>query len=119
MKKCLSLLGVEDLFEEPAFGCIFLQPVCKPERAAFKKVFDAIGIDIDNEEEMKEVCFFEDSFKNLSMAKDLGMKTVFVQCDTQKSEGRSDDELAVFDCVLRNLGEDLRDKMPELWDANK
>lgn len=46
---------------------------------------------------------FEDSFKNLVTAKSLGMLTVFIQSDTAREEGVSQEQLATVDAVVRDV----------------
>jgi len=55
---------------------------CKPEKEAFEKVLAALPLEDGEGEEGREggrvVVFFEDSFKNLLAARELGMKTVLI-----------------------------------------
>ena len=46
---------------------------------------------------------FEDSFKNLVAAKSLGLSTVFVQSDTAREEGVSDEQLEKVDAVVKDV----------------
>lgn len=46
---------------------------------------------------------FEDSFKNLVTAKSLGMSTVFIQSDTAREEGVSEEQLETVDAVVRDV----------------
>jgi pyrimidine 5'-nucleotidase len=109
----LDLLGVADLFES-VLGTEFLQnKVCKPEKEAFVRVLNHLGVP---ESEYKRVCYFEDSFKNLVAGKKLGFTTVFVSSSTLANEGRSADDLSQFDAVVeRKVGMGLKEILPSLW----
>jgi putative hydrolase of the HAD superfamily len=109
----LSLLGVDDLFEAVLGGAEFLSDkICKPERAAFVKVLEHLGMaDCPD-----RICFFEDSFKNLRAGKDLGFTTVFVKSSTLENEGRSLQDLSVFDAVVEGkVGMELKTLLPDLF----
>ena len=54
--------------------------VCKPEPAAFRKALQVSGAD------PRSTAMFEDSFKNLQTAKQLGMTTVLVAGETAAEE---------------------------------
>mmetsp|Transcript_63047 Transcript_63047/g.186238 ORF Transcript_63047/g.186238 Transcript_63047/m.186238 type:complete len:242 (-) Transcript_63047:575-1300(-) len=112
----LSLLGVADLFEH-VYGTEFMENrVCKPEREAFEMILDHMGV---HETERPNVCYFEDSYKNLATGQALGFKTVFVQSATLVHEGRSREELSLFDAVVDGkVGNMLREKMPSLWETS-
>ena len=112
-RQILTLLGVDDVFED-VLGTDFLgNKVCKPERAAFEKVLTYLSV------EPSSVCYFEDSFKNLMAGKELGMTTVFVTSSTLVNEGRLIEDLAQFDAVVENkVGWELQSKIPKLWDAS-
>jgi putative hydrolase of the HAD superfamily len=79
VKKVLEALGLFELFgEERLFAVDDVLPHCKPEAAAFEKIFENIG------HPSPESCIMvEDSMKNIRQAKKLGMKTVLI---TGKSE---------------------------------
>ena len=76
-------LGVERHFDA-VYGSDHMGDYCKPEKEAFEKVLAALPVLEDEGEEGREgeggreVVFFEDSFKNLMAAKELGMKTVLI-----------------------------------------
>ena len=110
----LQLLGVDDQFEA-VLGTHFLNnEVCKPERAAFEKVLKHLNM-MDHPE---EVCYFEDSFKNLIAGKELGFATVFVNGATLSNEGRTKSELDQFDAVVeRKVGMELKELFPRIFDA--
>lgn len=108
----LGLLGVADLFE-CVLGTDFLEnKVCKPEREAFDKVLNHLGGVSAN-----QVCYFEDSFKNLVAGKALGMQTVFVTSETLTNEGKSVKDLQnQFDAVVEGkVGMSLKEQLPNLW----
>ncbi|CAN0493356.1 unnamed protein product, partial [Discosporangium mesarthrocarpum] len=46
---------------------------------------------------------FEDSFKNLRTAKNMGMSTIFVQSETGKEEGVTDEDLPMVDVVVHQV----------------
>jgi pyrimidine 5'-nucleotidase len=106
----LDLLGVSDLFEA-VLGTDFLEnKVCKPERAAFDKVLELVGVPPER------ICYFEDSFKNMVAGKELGFSTVFVTSATLENEGRSREELCQFDAVVETkVGTTLKKQLPNLW----
>jgi FMN phosphatase YigB (HAD superfamily) len=104
--KCLKLLGIEDLMDG-VFGTDFHLGTCKPERACFDKVLAEIGMTGRE----GEVLYFEDSYKNLIRGKEMGMKTCFVNSTTLKEEGRGEDEIGVFDFVVRDIGRDWKEKV--------
>lgn len=108
----LDLLGVADLFEA-VLGTEFMKnQVCKPERAAFDKVLDYLGM----KDRPERICYFEDSFKNLLVGKELGFATVFVNCATLGNEGRSEEDLKQFDAVVEGkVGMELREQIPQLF----
>lgn len=109
----LKILGVEDLFEAVLGGAEFLaDKICKPERAAFDKVLEHLGL----ADSTDRICYFEDSFKNLMAGKEMGFKTVFVRSSTLENEGRSTEELSQFDAVVTGkVGMELKDLLPELF----
>ena len=55
---------------------------CKPDEIAFTKVLDDIG-DVRPE----NCAMFEDSFRNVVMAKQLGMRTIFVTGHDDTEQG--------------------------------
>ena len=77
--EALICLGVERHFDG-VYGSDHMGDYCKPEKEAFEKVLAALPLpSLEGEgEEGREVVFFEDSFKNLMAAKELGMKTVLI-----------------------------------------
>jgi len=109
----LQILGVDDLFEVVLGGADFLSDrVCKPEKEAFDKVLDFLGMT----DSVDRICFFEDSFMNLKAGKQLGFKTVFVKSSTLVNEGRSSEELSQFDAVIEGkVGMELKALLPELF----
>lgn len=110
----LELLGVADLFEA-VLGTGFLQhKICKPEKEAFEQVLDHLGV---KKSDHNRVCYFEDSFKNLVAGKELGFATVFVSSTTLQREGKSKEELALFDAVIETkVGMGLKEVLPSLWE---
>ena len=74
VKRVLEKLGLFDLFgEERLYAVDDVLPFCKPEKAAFEKIFNNIG------NPAPETCIMvEDSMKNIRQAKSIGMKTVLI-----------------------------------------
>jgi pyrimidine 5'-nucleotidase len=112
----LNLLGVNDLFDH-VLGTDFLQSkICKPELEAFTKVMSYLNVSPSN---YHRVCYFEDSFKNLKVGKELGFKTVFIVANTLTNEGMSQKELEEqqFDAILHGGKVDmtLKSLLPQLW----
>jgi len=127
----LTLLGVRDLFDD-VLGTDFLDSkVCKPELAAFSKVLNHLFSTEDDssptssslseayQDRNRRICYFEDSFKNLKVGKELGFRTVFVTSETLLNEGKSSQELqdAQFDAIIpgRVSAAGLRSQLPQLW----
>lgn len=92
-REALACLGVERHFEG-IFGSEHMGDHCKPELEAFEKVLKAIPLTLAEGRDGREgnaaeetrqdgwagesIVLFEDSFKNLMAAKQLGMKTVLI-----------------------------------------
>jgi len=80
-REALVCLGVEKHFDG-IYGSDHMGDHCKPEKEAFEKVLAALPLEDGEGEEGREggreVVFFEDSFKNLLAARELGMKTVLI-----------------------------------------
>ena len=115
----LELLGVRDLFKE-VLGTDFFGPtVCKPEPEAFQKVLQHLGLF----HRYRNVCYFEDSFKNLHAGqRDFGFRTVWiVSTTTLEAEGSlsSSADRHHFDAILHNTcvhPQELHAQLPELWE---
>mmetsp|Transcript_16957 Transcript_16957/g.32095 ORF Transcript_16957/g.32095 Transcript_16957/m.32095 type:complete len:245 (+) Transcript_16957:357-1091(+) len=72
--RVLREMGLDHVFpENRVFAVNDVLPTCKPEKEAFEKVFDAIGI-----KDPSECIMVEDSMKNIRAAKKLGMLTVLI-----------------------------------------
>jgi pyrimidine 5'-nucleotidase len=128
----LTLLGVRDLFSE-VLGTDFLESkVCKPEREAFSKILRFLFSADDHcsssssppsslesyHDRNRRICYFEDSFKNLKVGKELGFRTVFITSETLQNEGKSSLELEAekFDAILqKRVNTSLRSQLPQLW----
>lgn len=71
--RVLQALGLWEIFgEDRLFAVDDVLPHCKPEKKAFEKVFNAIGVTAE------ECILFEDSMKNIRRAKELGVQTVLI-----------------------------------------
>jgi putative hydrolase of the HAD superfamily len=120
--ECMDCLGITPYFEPTIYGAKFMNDVCKPEKAAFQMVLQDIGIDSASKEECSQVCFFEDSFKNLVTAHDMGMSTVFVQSEIHMREegvSLSEEQKAYLSCIVNTLSDEdgkvIKDKFPKLY----
>lgn len=114
-REILQILGVEDLFEA-VLGTDFLEHrICKPEVAAFHKVLEYLQVP---PEDYGRVWFFEDSYKNLQVGKQvLGFRTVFVQSSlTLEGEGKQALDFEQFDAIIApKVDMKLKEQVPELW----
>jgi len=124
-KEALECLGIADQFLE-VYGSKFMGDVCKPEALAFHAVLQhlqdpdpdssgATGIDL------KRVCMFEDSYKNLRTANLLGMGTVFIESKlTAAEEGVSESDRRILSAQVSSLSDEsgnnrLRKQLPGLF----
>mmetsp|Transcript_13336 Transcript_13336/g.28322 ORF Transcript_13336/g.28322 Transcript_13336/m.28322 type:complete len:229 (-) Transcript_13336:190-876(-) len=109
--QALEAMGIADCFEKDIFGSYFMDEVCKPEPAAFAKVFEHCKIDPHT------TAFFEDSLKNIKTAKSLGMTTVLITGRTLKEEdGQQQEVEAVVDAVVQKPGKaEVQAALPWLW----
>lgn len=109
-RQALEALGLLDCFDG-VFGAGRMDECCKPEPAAFEKLFAHFSIAHPH-----KCVFFEDSLKNLRTAKlAFGMRTVLVASPTLDEElatetAAHDDAsetaptaLACVDCVVRDV----------------
>jgi len=72
--RVLREMGLDHVFpENRVFTVNDTLPACKPEKEAFEKVFDAVGV-----KDPSECIMVEDSMKNIRAAKSLGMYTVLI-----------------------------------------
>jgi len=113
--KTLGLAVAGDPFER-VYGGLFCAPVCKPQREAFEKVIDDMGKNGKNVDPNRCV-MFEDSFKNLKTAKDMGMTTVFVRTVGGIDPVPSDEELDAYcDAVVDRMDRaQLFAQLPDLF----
>jgi FMN phosphatase YigB (HAD superfamily) len=87
--RALREMGLDKVFpEEKVFTVNDVLPYCKPEKEAFQKVFDAIGV-----KDPSECIMVEDSMKNIRAAKELGMATVLI-AGIGRMSGKTNDALA-------------------------
>ncbi|GAB5034109.1 Hypothetical protein NocV09_01700710 [Nannochloropsis oceanica] len=118
--EALVCLGVERHFDG-VYGSDHMGDYCKPEKEAFEKVLAALPVSsLEGEgEKGREVVLFEDSFKNLMAAKELGMKTILIYSKTTvKEEGRSEADFHTVDAVLPRLTLPIaRKKASFLWEG--
>lgn len=72
--RVLREMGLDHVFpHHRVFAVNDVLPACKPEKEAFQKVFDAVGVTNPS-----ECIMVEDSMKNIRAAKKLGMHTVLI-----------------------------------------
>lgn len=108
-----------EIFADSAiFAVDDVLPACKPEPAAFEKIFKSLGVSAES------CVMIEDSMKNVRAAKALGMRTVLVtgkdaaSQDGPETLGKGDDlpqaDDPAVDIVVRSVGE-LKTALPGLW----
>ena len=115
VKRVLQYLGLFDLFgEDRLFAVDNTLPHCKPEKEAFAKVFEKLGI-----QRAENCVMLEDSMKNIRQAKALGMKTVLITGHAETGrilpEDRPETSDPSVDISIAKI-EDLRQAAPGLWD---
>lgn len=117
VKKVLKSLDLFDLFgEERLYAVDDVLPHCKPEAAAFQKIFSQIG------NPSPESCIMvEDSMKNIRQAKALGMKTVLItgQAEDERRilpEDRPETSDPAVDCSLQTIHE-FPSVLASLWET--
>ncbi|KAK9819658.1 hypothetical protein WJX72_000858 [[Myrmecia] bisecta] len=111
-KIAVEALGLQDCFQG-VLGASFMGDSCKPARVVFEQVLKHLQAD------PQRTVMFEDSLKNLRMAKQLGMTTVLIAGPTLHEEAASasrSDVGEVVDVVVESPTEIcLRDRLPQLW----
>lgn len=120
VKRVLQELGLWESFgEDKLFAVDDVLPHCKPEREAFEKVFETLGV------KPGECIMVEDSMKNIRKAKELGMKTVLVTGlptgnktagELTKPGDAPNESDAAVDAVIEQASQ-LRDVLPGLWES--
>ncbi len=116
VKKVLEALDLLDLFgDERLYAVDDVLPFCKPEAAAFEKIFENIG------NPTPESCIMvEDSMKNIRQAKKLGMKTILVAGKSEVGRilpsDRPEANDPAVDCTIESI-EELQTALPGLWDS--
>jgi putative hydrolase of the HAD superfamily len=98
-RDALAALGVEDCFSD-VLGAKMMGDVCKPEVKAFEMMMEKIGVT-----DASQICYFEDSYKNMKAGMNLGMKTVFVDSETAREEGVTDEQRAACSAVVSTLSD--------------
>jgi len=72
--RVLREMGLDHVFpDDRVFAVNDVLPACKPEKEAFQKVFDAVGVT-----DPSHCVMVEDSMKNIRAAKELGMSTLLI-----------------------------------------
>eukprot|EP00605_Chrysophyceae_sp_TOSAG23-4_P002606 GSChrysophyteH1.ASY1.ANO1.2877.1 assembled CDS len=115
--QALDCLGVSDHFLH-IYGSKFMKDVCKPEREAFELVLR--HLDPESAIPMNRICMFEDSYKNLVTANELGMATVFIESNiTAGEEGVTDEQKGILDAIVPTLsdegGKEMAKLLPQLF----
>lgn len=114
VKKVLQALDLFDLFgDERLYAVDDVLPHCKPEPAAFEKIFENIG------HPSPETCIMvEDSMKNIRAAKKLGMKTILIRGKSESGRILPDDRPEAndpaVDCSMETI-EEILSALPGLW----
>jgi len=87
--RVLKEMGLDKVFpDEMIFTVNDVLPACKPEKVAFQKVFDAVGVT-----DPSQCLMVEDSMKNIRAAKELGMSTLLI-AGLGRLSNRENDALA-------------------------
>ena len=122
VKRVLIELGLWEIFgEERLFAVDDVIPHCKPEKEAFQKIFDALGVTAN------ECVMVEDSMKNTRQAKEFGMKTILIAGKDRKTTSGADacrilpgdapvEEDPAVDVCLETI-EEMRSVLPGLWET--
>jgi putative hydrolase of the HAD superfamily len=131
--RVLREMGLDRVFpENRVFAVNDVLPACKPEKEAFAKVFDAVGV-----KDPSECIMVEDSMKNIRAAKKLGMFTVLIagigrlkkngsnvisntfadEAEATKPGDAPDDSDPAVDVCIEHIKE-LKNVLPNLWNTN-
>ena len=104
-EECLKCIGIDHLFDG-IYGASFMNRKCKPEKEVFHQIVDTIGI-----KEYSKYCLFEDSVKNLDVAKSMGMGCVLI--DSNKKFQKQN----TYDCITCTLSNEkgLVAEFPKLY----
>jgi pyrimidine 5'-nucleotidase len=97
--RVLNILAISDCFEGTV-DIFSLNPYCKPQREAFQRALEIVGV-----ADAKECAFLDDSPSNLLTASELGFYTILVGTDGDSHPA---------DLSLKNLL-DLPKYAPILW----
>jgi putative hydrolase of the HAD superfamily len=122
VKRVLMEIGLWEVFGETGlFAVDDVAPHCKPEKEAFQKMFDRIGV------KPEECIMVEDSMKNCRMAKSLGMKTVLITGGSQTSaatkaseatkHGDTPNKLDAAVDISMDTIKTFRERLPGLWES--
>jgi haloacid dehalogenase superfamily, subfamily IA, variant 3 with third motif having DD or ED len=132
--RVLREMGLDHVFpENRVFAVNDVLPACKPEKEAFEKVFDAVGI-----KDPSECIMVEGSMKNIRAAKGLGMSTLLIAgmgrlkkngsnvignkfaaaAEATKAGDAPDDSDPAVDVCIEHIKE-LKSALPGLWDNKR
>jgi putative hydrolase of the HAD superfamily len=116
IERVLQELGLWDIFRGKLFAVDDVLPYCKPEREAFERIFEELGI-----ARAEECVMVEDSMKNLRQAKAMGMKTVLITGRDELGgrmlpQDRPEPTDPAVDCSMATI-EEFRAKLPGLWET--
>lgn len=120
--RVLKELGLSTVFtKDNIFAVDDVLPSCKPEKEAFQKVLDTIGV------KAFECVMVEDSMKNIHAAKAMGMLTVLVSglgsmnkskvndvIETSKPGDLPNRKDPAVDICIESINE-LKSALPWLW----
>ena len=114
VRKVLEALDLLDVFgDEGLYAVDDVLPYCKPEAAAFEKIFENIG-----RPSVKSCIMVEDSMKNILQAKKLGMKTILITGKSEEGrilpEDRPEVNDPAVDFSIATI-EELPNALPGLW----
>jgi len=127
--RVLKEMGLGKVFpDEMVFTVTDVLPACKPEKVAFQKVFDAVGVT-----DPSQCVMVEDSMKNIRAAKELGMSTLLIAglgrlkktgncekdaladaAEATKSGDVPDDADPSVDVCIEHINE-MKSALPGLW----
>mmetsp|Transcript_18836 Transcript_18836/g.41043 ORF Transcript_18836/g.41043 Transcript_18836/m.41043 type:complete len:288 (-) Transcript_18836:119-982(-) len=126
--RALREMGLDVFFpDDNVYAVEDVLPHCKPEPAAFQKIFKELG-GVSPE----QCVMVEDSMKNIRVAKKLGMNTVLIAGKGRLSAGNTDKDAAAQAAEATKFGDapdasdpavdivveavaDMKDAIPGLW----
>jgi len=116
----LPLFGTDRQSKDGAFvwGVDDVLPHCKPEAAAFRRIFDKLEAAGGRQTLPEECIMVEDSMKNVRAAKALGMKTILITGSKEEKRILPEDapleEDPAVDVAFATV-EEMATRLPGLW----